>query len=143
MLKQIAIIGILVAIITVLSSCFARNHTMSLDVIGYNHTDRDIGDFSVNGKGGSLLMKHHGGGKFSCCIVIPEKYKHGMTVVVTWSDEAGKNPASRTVIVPPYRPEDGGHFAVHFLRNGDIKVFVTKYYEEHPNYPLKGDEAKL
>jgi hypothetical protein len=32
---------------------------------------------------------------------------------------------------------------VHFLRNGEIKVFVTIYMTWHPNYPLKGDEAKM
>jgi hypothetical protein len=49
----------------------------------------------------------------------------------------------RVVEVPPYTPEDGGHFAVHFLRHGEIRVFVTMFALWNPHYPLKGDDAKL
>jgi hypothetical protein len=36
-----------------------------------------------------------------------------------------------------------GRFAVHFLRDGNVKVFVTMMSLHHPDYPLKGDEARL
>ncbi|RDS80888.1 DUF3304 domain-containing protein [Dyella monticola] len=125
-----------------LSGCHPDNKTMGLDVVGYNHTDRDIGWFSVGNGGGGYLGKHEQGGS-SCCASIPRTYKPGMTVKVTWGGlEIGKT-QERIVAIPPYTPEDGGHFAVHFLRNGDIKVFVTMHYLENPHYPLKDDEAKL
>ena len=132
-----AVLGLLLA------GCSFGNDSVPLEVVGYNHTDRDIGDFYVNGGWGSLLMKHSGGGGFTCCISVPPIYKPGMTVTVTWTDEAGENPHSREIPVPPYGPNDFGHFAVHFLRDGQIKIFVTAYYPKHPLYPLKGDEAKM
>ena len=116
--------------------------TMGLDVVGYNHTDHDIGGFSVNGEAGSYVGKHEQGG-FACCAALPAKYAPGMTVTVKWADEYNRNPQSRTVTVPPYRPEDGGMFAVHFLRDGQIKVFVTMYGPKHPGYPLQGEEARM
>ncbi|GFZ98796.1 hypothetical protein GCM10011408_19310 [Dyella caseinilytica] len=129
-------------LITMLSGCFASDNTMSLDVVGYNHTDHDIGYFSVNNAGGAYEGKHEGG-KSVCCISISEKYKPGMTVTVRWGGLEIGTPQQRTVEVPPYHPDDGGEFHVHFLRDGNVKVFVTRYMLWHPNYPLKGDEAKL
>ena len=126
----------------VLAGC-DDNRTMGLDLVGFNHTNQDIYSFHVNEAGGPFVGKHEGGGKFTCCASIPRLYKPGMTVQVGWTDEVGEHPQERTVEVPPYRPEDGGMFAVHFLRNGQIKVFVTMYMLWHPNYPLKGDEAKM
>ncbi|QAU25402.1 DUF3304 domain-containing protein [Dyella sp. M7H15-1] len=131
----------LLALSFLLAGCHA--HYVPLEVVGYNHTDRDIGDFYVNGGWGPSLMKHSGGGKYTCCVVVPPVYKPGMKATITWSDEAGENPRSREIAVPPYGPDDFGAFAVHFLRDGQIKVFVTRYGLGHPDYNLKGDEAKL
>ncbi|QAU23564.1 DUF3304 domain-containing protein [Dyella sp. M7H15-1] len=135
-------LGFMLALLSMmLSSCYASNDKMGLDVVGYNHTDRDIGWFTVGNGGGGILRKHKQGGS-ACCISIPRKYNPGMTVTVRWGG-VERETQERAVQVPPYTPEDGGHFAIHFLRNGDIKVFVTMYYLEHPDYPLKGDEAKM
>ncbi|RDS80915.1 DUF3304 domain-containing protein [Dyella monticola] len=141
--RRVALLLVVFLTIFSLSGCQADDDTMGLDIVGYNHTDRDIGSFYVNDRGGDLLMQHEGGGGFVCCVAIPRIYTPNMTVTVRWTDEAGKHPQERIVAVPPYTPEDGGLFAVHFLRNGDIKVFVTMLGPSHPNYPLKGDEAKL
>ncbi|QAU23573.1 DUF3304 domain-containing protein [Dyella sp. M7H15-1] len=131
----------LLALSFLLAGCPADN--VPLEVVGYNHTDRSIGYFSVNGGGSTFLMKHSGGGGYTCCITVPPVYKPGMKATITWSDEAGENPRSREIAVPPYGPDDFGAFAVHFLRDGQIKVFVTRYGLGHPDYNLKGDEAKL
>ncbi|GFZ92196.1 DUF3304 domain-containing protein [Dyella caseinilytica] len=142
-LKKFAVALMFAMVSTLLSSCQAADDTMGLDVVGYNHTDHSIGDFSVNGEAGSFLARHSGGGGFACCVSLPSQYTPGMSVTVTWTDTYNAHPQSRVVVVPLYTPEDGGHFAVHFLRNGQIKVFVTMYYPEHPNYPLKGDEVPM
>jgi len=115
---------------------------VGIDLVGYNHTDYEIGHFSVDGSGGTYLGEHEGGGKFVCCVSVPRKYKPGMKVHVSWGG-VGVKTQERVVDVPPYKPEDTGVFAVHFLRNGEVKVFVTSYALGHPNYPLKGDEAKM
>ncbi|WP_322060975.1 DUF3304 domain-containing protein [Paraburkholderia sp. J63] len=126
-----------------LSSCVASDETMALEVVGYNHTNHDIGFFTVNGQGGAYLGKHEGGGGFVCCVAIPNNYKPGMTVTVRWGGEEVGKTREKVVEVPPYKPEDGGAFNVHFLRGGDVKVFVTMYMLGHPKYPLSGAEAKL
>ncbi len=48
-------------------------------------------------------------------------YKPGMTVRVWWSDWGGENAMERDVEVPRYGPDEGGRFAVHFLRGGEVK----------------------
>lgn len=116
---------------------------MELEVVGYNHTDHDIGFFTINGQGGTYVGKHKGGGHFTCCVSIPSKYVPGMTVTVRWSAEEFEGTQERVVKVPPYTPDTTGVFAVHFLRSGDVAVFATMYALQHPNYPLKGDAAKL
>jgi hypothetical protein len=116
---------------------------MPLEIVGYNHMDRDIGSFHVNETGGPYVGKHEGGGKFTCCLSIPRAYKPGMTVQVGWRGREIGAPQERTVTAPPYGPGDGGMFAVHFLRDGQVKVFVTMMSLRHPDYPLKGDEAKM
>jgi len=115
---------------------------VGMDLVGYNHTDYEIGHFSVDESGGTYLGPHSGGGGFVCCVSVPRKYKSGMKVRIRWD---GKDDVvyDRIVDVPPYKPEDTGLFAVHFLRNGEVKVFVTSYTPGHPDYPLKGDEAKM
>jgi len=132
---------LLVALCLPLAAC--GDDRMGIEVVGYNHTDHDIGDFAVNGGGGSYLGKHEGGGGFTCCISLPAKYQPGMTVQVSWSGLEVGTPQTRTVVVPPFGPHDTGMFAVHFLRNGQVKVFVTMLGPLHPDYPLKGDEAKM
>ncbi|MCP3723752.1 DUF3304 domain-containing protein [Paraburkholderia sp. CNPSo 3272] len=144
--------GLAFVLSALLSGCHAGDasshpasstETMGLGVVGYNHTDHDIGDFSVNGEAGSYVGKHEEHG-VACCVSLPAKHTPGLTVTVTWTDEDNKHPQSRVVAVPPYTPADGGEFHVHFLRNGNIKVFATAIvFLGNPDYPLKGDEARM
>lgn len=114
---------------------------IGVNVVGYNHTSRGIGHFTVNGRGGSFLAANEGGGKFACCVSIPEDWEPGLTAVVGWTDDHDRNYQERVVPVPRY--ERLGDFAVHFLANGEIKVFVTMNALWHPDYPLKGSDAQL
>ena len=43
--------------------------------------------------------------------------------------------------MPPY--DKVSRLAVHFLRNGEVKVFATMYGLSHPDYPLQGEEATM
>ncbi|GFZ92206.1 DUF3304 domain-containing protein [Dyella caseinilytica] len=141
-LKKLAVVLMLVLLSGLLAGCQAADHTMGLDVVGYNHTDHDIGDFSVNGEAGSFLARHEAHG-MACCVSLPSRYTPGMSVTVTWTDTYNAHPQSRVVAVPPYTPEDSGAFAVHFLRNGDIKVFVTMHLPYPDQYPVTADEAQM
>lgn len=122
-----------------LSACEER--LVATNVVGYNHTDQDIGHFTVDGRGGAYLGAHEGGGGFVCCVAVPASWRPDLTVKIGWTDDHDKNYRERVIAVPRYH--EIGHFSVHFLRNGEIKVFVTMYALWSPHYPLKGLEARL
>jgi len=121
--------------------CACESEAVGTNIVGYNHTDKDIGHFTVNGKGGTYLGAHEGGGGFVCCVAVPASWTPDLTVKIGWTDEHDKNYRERVVPVPRY--DEVGHFAVHFLRNGEIKVFVTMYALWSAHYPLKGADAHL
>ena len=133
---------VLLVLCALLFGCL-EEEKMSVSLVGYNRTDTEIYGFSVDKSGGPYLSPHSGGGNITCCITIPEKYRPGMTVKVSRFDFGGENRVEWVVPVPPYKGEDGGRFKVHFLRDGSVKVFVTRYALWHPDYPLKGPEAQL
>lgn len=122
------------------AACRGDNSVLA-EVVGYNHTDKHIGRFAVDGVGGTGILAHKGGGKFTCCIGVPKPWRPGMTATIGWTDDHDEHYQERVVPVPKY--DEVSRFAVHFLRNGEIKVFVTTYGLGHPDYPLKGTEAGL
>ncbi|MGO4282603.1 DUF3304 domain-containing protein [Cupriavidus sp. RAF20_2] len=134
------IAGLLAALPLAMSGC--GDKPIAVSMVGYNHTDVGIYAFEVNGHGGPNIWPHEGGGKFTCCVTVPRIHKPGMTAKVRWVHRIDDVPQERIVPVPPYGPRDGGMFAVHFLRDGNVKVFVTMMGLGHPDYPLKGDEAR-
>ena len=135
------IAGLLAALSLAVSGC--GEEPISVSMVGYNHTDVGIYAFEVNGHGGPNIGAHKGGGKRTCCVMVPLVHEPGMTVKVRWVNRIDDVPQVRFVSVPPYRPDELGRFAVHFLRDGNVKVFVTMMNLHHPDYPLKGDEARL
>ena len=135
---------VLVAVVTggLLGSC--EDKTIAPSIVGYNHTNAAIGHFTVNGRGGGgFLGAHQGGGKFACCAPIPNPWRSGLTATIGWTDERDEHYQERVVPVPEYDAKRTGQFSVHFLRNGDIRVFVTLYGLRHPDYPLKGADTSL
>ncbi|WP_165774367.1 DUF3304 domain-containing protein [Herbaspirillum robiniae] len=121
-----------------------------MDFTAYNHTDHSIDDFEFELKGGKrsaggFVGKGEGGGDI-CCVSVPEQWTPALTVQVraSWEDNAGTvHRISKQVPVPQYSTKDTGHFNIHFLRNGEVKVFVTSLATWHPDYPLKGKDVEL
>jgi hypothetical protein len=120
----------------------ARGKTVSASLVGYNHTDKTIAAFYVNGAWGGNITPGSGGGSFVCCAQLPDPWREGYTVTITWEDHEGKM-QERVVPVPKYEPKTVAGFKVHFLRDGQIKVFANRVMLGHPDYPLKGAEAKM
>jgi hypothetical protein len=116
--------------------------TVSAELTGYNHTDKTIGAFYVNGQWGGNITPGSGGGKFVCCVELPDPWQPEMTVRVKWEDHDGLM-HERDVALPAYDPRKAGGLNVHFLRSGQIKAFAGMTYLGHPSYPLKGEEAQL
>ncbi|UIN21227.1 DUF3304 domain-containing protein [Herbaspirillum frisingense] len=124
---------------------------MSLNLVAYNHLADGIANFDVQIKGGGktgggFLDAGSGGGGMICCVSVPEKWQPGLTAQVNaeaYRRSGEKYEISRQVSIPQYTREQAGHVSVHFLRDGEVKIFVTRYALWHPDYPLKGKEAEL
>ena len=119
-----------------------QGKTVAAQLSGYNHTDKTIAAFYVNGEWGGNITPGVGGGSFVCCVELPVPWHPGLTAKITWEDHELKMQA-REVAVPEYDPKTLSRFNVHFLRSGEIKVFVNRLGLWHPDYPLKGKEAEL
>lgn len=120
----------------------ASGKTFGASLTGYNHTDKSIGAFYVNGGWGGNVFPGTGGGSFVCCVDLPNPWYEGFSVTVEWEDHEGKM-QKRVVPVPQYHAKTSSGFKVHFLRNGELKVFAGPVYLGHRDYPLKGVEAEL
>jgi hypothetical protein len=132
------------------AACSPGDPTVTLDLTGYNHTERSIGSYSVSipggtGTGAGYLGPGEGGGGFTCCVTVPKVWQDGMKITVSRRALVNGKPNEvlTTVAVPKYDETGASFLSVHFLRAGGIKVFVTKYGLYHRNYPLKGVEAEL
>jgi hypothetical protein len=134
-------------------ACSAEPEPLQLQVTAYNHTEDGIGSYTVSrgdGKGGigievGFLGAGSGGGGRSCCILVPRVWPPGMVVNVTWESWITKTrqTLTRVVPVPKYDAKTASTFDVHFLHNGEVKVFVAQYTLGHRDYPLKGKEAEM
>ncbi|WP_141696239.1 DUF3304 domain-containing protein, partial [Xanthomonas translucens] len=62
----------------------------------------DIGHFTVDGNEGGFLQAHRGGGKFVCCISVPDPWRPGLKVTVGWTDDYDENYQERVVEIPKY-----------------------------------------
>ncbi|MCD7099302.1 DUF3304 domain-containing protein [Stenotrophomonas sp. MMGLT7] len=133
-------IALLIMLLPMLASCRGKEESIPVGIVGYNHTDFTIVQFLINGGNGDSALRPHQGGGTSCCAMVPNRWHPGMTVEISWTTDL-KNFHRRVVPIPKY--ERVGDLTVHFLRNGDVKVFVTGIFLGHPDYPLAGPEAGL
>lgn len=129
----------LLALLLLLPACKARSRGIPVGILGYNHTDTYISQFLINGGSGGSAWSHSASGKV-CCAVLPDRWSPDLKVEISWTTDL-KTYQKVTVPIPKY--DEAGNLAVHFLRNGQVKVFSTIMILGHPNYPLTGPEAGL
>lgn len=149
--RRIAICLLLAGTLAACVDQDAPRASMTLNLVGYNHMADGIANFDVQIKGGSktgggFLDAGSGGGGMICCISVPEKWQPGLAAQVNaeaYSNSGEKYQIAKQMFIPQYAPDQAGHVSVHFLCNGEIKIFVTRYALWHPDYPLKGELAKL
>lgn len=110
-------------------------------VTGYNHTATYFDAISIGGKWAGNLREHGGGGSQVCCLNLPSPWHPGVRVKVEWEHD-GKV-FSQMVDVPEYDAKTAATINAHFLRSGEVKVFVTRMGLYHPDYPFKGPESWL
>ena len=146
----------------ILTGC--QPQTTSISYLAVNHTDKEIEAVFVNGEGGVLNVPAKGGGGGQiCCVILPRKWRPGLTATIKWEplsqykrDTRGalvmqdgapvviRSPyKEKTVEIPEYTEKDLGHFDIHFLPNDEVLVKVSFNYPEHPDYvPADPEEKK-
>ncbi|WP_081905501.1 DUF3304 domain-containing protein [Janthinobacterium agaricidamnosum] len=115
---------------------------IAASINGYNHTENiAIGIFSVNGGMGANVNPQSGGGKETCCVMIPKKWRAGLKAEIEWSYDTEQNdpnpplPSQKIIIdIPEYRKP--GRIQVHFYDNHRIKLVVSDCSITHPFYPM-------
>ncbi|WP_374581476.1 DUF3304 domain-containing protein [Pseudoduganella sp.] len=128
-----------IAFLSLLASCGER--TVTATIKGFNHTkDRYIHVFFVNGAMGPNVEPEGGGGKRTCCVLLPAQWRPGMRARISWEYglEAGEKPLpeqSVEVEIPRYG-NPVGDFHVHFYNDHKVKVVVSSCSPEHPLYPM-------
>jgi hypothetical protein len=146
-LKTYFLLGALVFMMFV--GCARAGEYYGTDLTGYNHTRGGIAYYSVkigDGKfaGAGYLGAGSGGGGMTCCIQVPVKWKNKLMATVKFTSSNGINKeVTKDVFIPEYTDENAGHVGVHFLADGNVKVFVSKFGLGHEKYPLRGKEAEL
>ncbi|MCC7712976.1 MULTISPECIES: DUF3304 domain-containing protein [Janthinobacterium] len=131
-------------------ACSKESMKTSVSLTAYNHTESGVGSYIVTLADGTsveagYLAPGEGGGGETCCLSIPSVWKPGMKATISMQILKNGKPirVEKTVSVPRYNSSDAGRFVVHFLHDGSLKVFVTKYSLGHRKYPLSGKEAEL
>ena len=114
-----------------------KEEGVPVGIVGINHTKTYIAAFSVNGSYGSnisSIQKGGGGGKTSCCLVLPRHYAPGLSAKVRWNHtEDADNWKETIATVLPY--QDGvGRAWVNFLPDDRVVIVVSNMDTWSSNY---------
>ena len=146
---------LLVCLIGVVLAACSGDETVAVSYAAYNHTDKSIVSFVINGEGGILAASAHGGGGSMCCVILPKRWRPGLMATIKWQEDdipifnpdgtrkvIDGVPASkespwkeRTVEVPKYEGEMGTFF-IHIFPGDEVKVLMNIYGAGNPNHPL-------
>jgi Protein of unknown function (DUF3304) len=118
-----------------------KEKTVPLMVTGYNHTDTYIDSFAINGQWGGNIDEHEGGGSEVCCASLPDPWRPGVKVTVSWKSRGQVH--EREVMVPQYDAARLAKINAHFLRSGEVKVFASFGNMNSKEYPFTGEESYL
>lgn len=137
-----------------LAAC-SGDETVAVSYAAYNHTDKSIVSFVINGEGGILAASAHGGGGSMCCAILPKRWRPGLMATIKWQEDdipifnsdgtrkvidgvpaTKESPwKERTVEVPKYEGEMGTFF-IHIFPGDEVKVLMNIYGAGNPQHPL-------
>lgn len=133
----------------------SEDKTVAVSYAAYNHTDKSIVSFVINGEGGILAASAHGGGGRMCCVVLPKHWHPGLMATIKWQEDdipifnqdgtrkvIDGAPATKespwkeqTVEVPKYEGAMGTFF-IHIFPGDEVKVLMNIYGAGSPQHPL-------
>lgn len=126
----------------------------TVSIRGYNFTADGVQDFYADGAWGANLPPYGGGGKSTCCVMLPPWYE-GLSVTVDWTigrytvpydqrkhlsfDEQGRYWSARTLrqTVPVQRYDHADTLQVFFLPGDKLEVWVYDAGPQNPGHPSK------
>ena len=130
-----------------------------VDLTGVHHLgDKfNIAEFYVDGYWGSNVGREGGGGRSTCCVLLPKKWRPGLAVEVRWSvnDWTNENRAEieagnyksvagagmdYIAIVPVERYEVAEHVWVHFFAGGKVRVVSSMPGSGGPKHPIQDND---
>ncbi|MDF0604039.1 DUF3304 domain-containing protein [Neisseriaceae bacterium TC5R-5] len=140
MIKARFLKGLLLAAVLLVTACSSLgkndDERIGVSMSGVNHTNKFIYEYYINGAYGSNLSKNNISGATSCCVVIPQKWRPGLKVEITWNMPDGivDNLKKKTVEIEPY--DKPGQVFVHFFDNDVIRVVSSNIYPEDIDHPV-------
>lgn len=122
-----------------------NNEYVTLDLLGYNYTDRHINDYDVDGQGGGIIQMSSptsGGSGSVCCVRLAIGRSTPIIVRVRWqvdgctylmrSERTGNTQRiyhyfykEEYVEVPPPKGIKPSHLESHFYPDGSVRVMLT------------------
>ena len=129
-------------------------------IAGYNYTTEGIQEFFVNEAWSGGLGIGEGGGSIVCCVMLPDKWKEGLSATVSWRrsdcggvDENGDSKCAKMEIgtwpkktlkkeVPIELYSQPSRVQVMFLPNDEVKIYVSSLGPQHPDHPSKLGRAR-
>jgi hypothetical protein len=129
-----------------------------VDLTGVHHLGPafNVAGFYVDGYYGSNVGRGGGGGSNVCCVMLPKKWRPGLSVEVRWSvnDWSHEKPAevaagnydsvaeggSYIARVPVERYEVAEHVWVHFFAGGKARVVSSMAGSGGPTHPIQDED---
>lgn len=141
--NSIAALVLLSIATTFLSGC--RDNRTAVSITAYNHMkDLSIAGLYVNGVMGPNASADGGGGAETCCILLPNIWRPGLTVKIWWEYDGmiadlipPPPPAEISVPIPEYKTPD--KLQIHFYKDR-IKIVVSPCSPYHPFYPMSKED---
>jgi hypothetical protein len=116
----------------------------------------NVSGFYVDGAYGSNVGREGGGGSDVCCVLLPNKWRPGLTAEVRWAvgdwskenltETAAGNYTSITsegvykALVPVEKYEEPGKVYVHFFKGGKVRVVSGPFGYGSKEHPIQRDD---
>lgn len=129
-----------------------------VDVTGVHHLgpNFNVSQFFVDGYYGSNVGRGGGGGSNVCCVLLPKKWRPGLSAEVRWSlnDWSHEKPSeveagnydsvagggSYIATVPVERYEKASHVWVHFYTGGKVRIVSSQFVSWGKNHPIQDND---
>ena len=129
----------------------------AVSVTGVHHMgDKfNVAQFYVDGYDGSNVGREGGGGSDVCCVMLPKKWRPGLSVEVRWTVndwtqenraeiEAGNDSSvgglGYIANVPVEHYEVAEHLWVHFFAGGKVRVVSSMPGSGGPTHPIQDND---